>query len=101
LTQAEKSGIISGLRIAFSRDSEKKVYVQHHIQEDADIIWDILHNQGGHFYVCGDAKYMAKDVERTLISIFKEKGKMNDKEANDFLNLITEQNRYLRDVWSP
>jgi len=74
--QAEKDGIITKLVVAFSRETDKKIYVQHKLYEDSDIVWKVI-SSGGYFYVCGDAKYMAKDVEKTLLKIIEEKGKKN------------------------
>jgi sulfite reductase (NADPH) flavoprotein alpha-component len=86
------------LRTAFSRDQEKKVYVQHLIAEDQDMIWNLLES-GAHVYVCGDAKYMAGDVHDTLLSIIQDKSGCGKDEAHNYLNELTEKKRYQRDVW--
>jgi sulfite reductase (NADPH) flavoprotein alpha-component len=52
-----------------SREESDKVYVQHRLLEDADIMFDLLERQEACFYICGDAKHMAKDVHHALISI--------------------------------
>jgi len=98
MESAHKDGIIN-LSVAFSRDQEKKVYVQHLLEKDGDKIWKILSN-GGHVYVCGDAKYMAKDVDKVLLSICKKELGSEGK-ANEFLDKLSKENRYLKDVWSP
>lgn len=84
--------------LAFSRDQEEKVYVQHKMLEKAHLIYDWLEN-GAYFYVCGDAQKMAKDVERTLLEIIQESGKKNVVEAREYVKQLRKQKRYLRDVY--
>ncbi len=66
-------GKLHRLDLAFSRDQPHKVYVQHRMQEQAAELWDWLQN-GAYFYVCGDARHMAKDVHQTLIEIARRAG---------------------------
>ena len=86
------------LHSAFSRDEAHKVYVQHRMLENGQEIFDWLQN-GAHFYVCGDAKRMARDVEATLLQIISEFGKLDEVEAKAYLKELRVNKRYLRDVY--
>lgn len=88
------SGLLTQMDVAFSRDQKEKVYVQHKIAEQGKQIFDWLEN-GAHFYVCGDAKHMAKDVEQTLLNIFEQNGK----DPQEYLQSLKKANRYQRDVY--
>jgi NADPH-ferrihemoprotein reductase len=91
--------VLSDLQVAFSRDQPEKVYVQHKLLEQADSVWELLENQG-YFYVCGDARNMARDVQSVLITIIKEKGSKTDSEAAEYIKKLQKRGRYLQDVWS-
>ncbi len=93
-----KSGLLSRLDLAFSRDDVDKVYVQHRMLEQAAEVYSWLMG-GCHFYICGDAKRMAKDVERTLISILQSHGKMDASNATAWLNAMKQSGRYACDVY--
>lgn len=86
------------LRTAFSRDQERKVYVQHRIAEDKDAIWSMLEG-GAHVYVCGDAKHMAGDVHNALLTIIRDKSGCSDDEAQQYMHKLEASKRYQRDVW--
>ena len=96
----EKKGKLARLDLAFSRDQAQKVYVQHRMLENATQLWDWLQN-GAYFYVCGDAKRMAKDVHQTLIDIATRQGGMAPEAASAYVNqtLMRTEKRYLRDVY--
>jgi sulfite reductase (NADPH) flavoprotein alpha-component len=91
-------GFLSKLDLAFSRDSDKKVYVQHKMQEASADLWRWL-SDGAHFYVCGDAKRMAKDVDDTLRGIVAKEGHMSDDDAKAYLGKLGKEGRYQRDVY--
>ena len=91
-------GVLSNLSTAFSRDQEKKVYVQHRMIENGKEIFEWL-EQGAHFYVCGDAKRMASDVDNALKQIVAEQGKMSAEEASAYVADLAKGNRYQRDVY--
>jgi len=74
--EALKNGYISQHYVAFSREQKDKVYVQHKILENAQKIWAAL-KDGGYIFICGDAKYMAKDVDKALLDIVRQEGKMS------------------------
>lgn len=85
------------MSLAFSRDTPQKIYVQHRLWEARDRVWDWL-QQGGQIYVCGDAKNMARDVETTLLEIFKTMLGSEDK-AREYLKELRSTGRYLRDIY--
>lgn len=96
----QKQGKLHRLDLAFSRDQDHKIYVQHRMKEQARELWDWLQN-GAYFYVCGDAKHMAKDVHQTLIDIAGTEGGLSAEAAAEFVNvtLMRTEKRYLRDVY--
>lgn len=98
LEKFQKEGYLSHLSTAFSRDQEKKVYVQDKIVEHGEELFSWLEN-GGHFYVCGDASRMAKDVDTALHQIIEEHGKMTTEEAAAYVNQMKADKRYSRDVY--
>jgi len=81
-----------------SRDQEAKLYVQHRMLEHADELWAWL-QEGAHFYVCGDAKRMANDVDAALKQIVQEQGGMTAEDAAAYVANLTKTNRYQRDVY--
>lgn len=86
------------LELAFSRDQEHKVYVQHKMQENGEELYDWL-EEGAFLYVCGDAQRMAKDVEATLHGIIQEFGRKEAQAAKEYIKHLRQQKRYLRDVY--
>ncbi|EDW37456.1 GL25521 [Drosophila persimilis] len=94
-----KKGTLN-LKAAFSRDSDKKVYVQHLLEQDADLIWNAIGENKGHFYICGDAKNMAVDVRNILVKILSTKGNMSEADAVQYIKKMEAQKRYSADVWS-
>lgn len=93
-----KNGGLSRMDVAFSRDQPEKVYVQHKLAEHAEDIWQWL-EKGAHFYVCGDATYMAKDVHQTLLQIVAGQGAMSQEEAEAYVARLKKDKRYQRDVY--
>lgn len=91
-------GQLARLDTAFSRDQETKVYVQDRMRENAKELWAWLKG-GGHFYVCGDAKRMAKDVDTALHDIVAEQGGMSVEQAVDYVKAMKKEKRYQRDVY--
>jgi sulfite reductase (NADPH) flavoprotein alpha-component len=100
LLDYQKKRILNRLDLAFSRDQPDKIYVQHRMLENAKELWTWLLN-GAYFYVCGDAKRMAKDVHQTLINIAQTEGAMSAEAAAEYVNttLMRTEHRYLRDVY--
>lgn len=86
------------LSLAFSRDQEHKIYVQHKMFDEAKEFWRWL-EEGAVVYVCGDASNMAKDVDQALLQIIEEQGNMATDYAKNYVKKMKESNRYLRDVY--
>lgn len=99
LEDYQSRGIIN-LRAAFSRDQEKKVYVTHLLDQDMDLIWDVIGEKKGHFYICGDAKNMATDVRNILLKVIRTKAGLSETEAQQYVKKMEAQKRYSADVWS-
>ena len=93
-----KSGVLTKLNVAFSRDKEEKVYVQHKMQKHAAEIFEWL-EQGASFYVCGDKDHMAADVHNSLLHIIAEQGNKTEEEAKQYLDELRKEKRYQRDVY--
>jgi sulfite reductase (NADPH) flavoprotein alpha-component len=94
---AEKR-VLSRMDLAFSRDQTSKVYVQHKMLEAAEELWRWLDN-GAYFYVCGDAKRMAGDVNLALHQIAVTRGGMDSAAATRYLVELARAGRYQRDVY--
>lgn len=96
-TELEKQGKIK-LDLAFSRDGPEKIYVQHKMYEQKKELWQWI-QQGSHFYVCGDAEKMAKDVDAMLHTIAQEEGRFTVEEARTYIKKLRTEKRYLTDVY--
>eukprot|EP00668_Euglena_longa_P040382 GGOE01053177.1.p1 GENE.GGOE01053177.1~~GGOE01053177.1.p1 ORF type:complete len:746 (+),score=248.14 GGOE01053177.1:78-2315(+) len=102
LRRCESDGLITSLHLAFSRETDRKVYVQHVLAEQGPMVWQCLQN-GGRIYVCGDARGMAHDVEDVLKQVLQTHGGellQTTKAVEDHLALLEKKDRYLKDVWS-
>ncbi|MFC4386291.1 assimilatory sulfite reductase (NADPH) flavoprotein subunit [Gracilibacillus marinus] len=93
-----KKGYLSKLDVAFSRDTEEKVYVQHRMEERGKELFEWI-ERGAHIYVCGDEKRMAKDVHQTLIQIVQDHANVSREDAEAYVNQLKQQKRYQRDVY--
>ena len=91
-------GHLTRLNTAFSRDQERKLYVQDRMLELAHDVWGWL-EEGASVYVCGDASRMAKDVHAALHTIVANEGGFSPEVADDYLQSLKEQHRYHRDVY--
>ncbi|WP_292753515.1 assimilatory sulfite reductase (NADPH) flavoprotein subunit, partial [Methylophaga sp. UBA4204] len=83
-----KSGLLTHLDVAFSRDQTEKIYVQHRIREKSIEIWNWL-QEGAYLYVCGDADNMAPDVNEALIDIISQQGNKSREDATEYLRQLT------------
>jgi len=92
------SGLLDRLDLAFSRDQSFKIYVQDRIREKSAEIWRWL-EEGAYFYVCGDSKRMAPDVEAALLESIATHSGRGPEYAQEFLAAMKKQKRYLRDVY--
>ncbi len=93
-----KSGLLTRMDVAFSRDQAEKVYVQDRLKEQASDVFAWL-ERGAHLYICGDANRMAKDVHNTLVEIIQEHGKLTAEQAEDYLKSLRSNKRYQKDVY--
>jgi len=91
---------VLNLHTAFSRDQVEKVYVTHKLREDMDHLWEMIGKKGGHVYVCGDAKMMAKDVHNIIVEVVQKGGEMSLEDAEKYVKKMEQQKRYSADVWS-
>lgn len=98
LENARQTGLLTRLDTAFSRDSDAKVYVQHRMLEQGAELWQWL-EEGAHFYVCGDAKRMAADVDLALHQIIERFGRKSSDDARAYVKEMAKQKRYQRDVY--
>ena len=90
--------VLTRLSLAWSRDGAEKTYVQDRMRETGAELWTWLAG-GAHFYVCGDAKRMAKDVERAIIDVAGQFGGKNPDEAVAYLAHLKKTGRYQADVY--
>jgi len=94
----QSTGLLANLDLAFSRDQEQKIYVQTRMEEKGAELFSWL-DRGGYFFVCGDASYMAKDVDKALHALISEHGNMDDDAAIAYVNELKKAKRYVRDVY--
>jgi sulfite reductase (NADPH) flavoprotein alpha-component len=98
LTSLHKEGLLTRLDLAWSRDQAAKVYVQNRMLENAHELWAWL-EAGAHFYVCGDASRMAKDVHSALLKVIETAGGKSPEEAEAYITCLGAAKRYQRDVY--
>ena len=99
-TEMQKKGVLTKLDTAFSRDQAEKIYVQDRMQENGAELWKWL-QEGAYFYVCGDAKRMARDVHQKLIDIAQQHGGLSPEAAKEYIEVTfaKTEKRYLKDVY--
>ena len=93
-----KSGLLSKISLAFSRDQANKIYVQDRLREAGLELYQWL-EAGAHIYVCGDANQMAKDVQEALLDVISDHGHKSREEAEEYLSELRRAKRYQRDVY--
>jgi sulfite reductase (NADPH) flavoprotein alpha-component len=93
-----KSGLLTRMDVAFSRDRAEKVYVQNRLKEKAAELYAWL-EEGAHLYVCGDAAHMAPDVHAALLALIQDQGHVGPEAAEDYLRNLQRDHRYQRDVY--
>lgn len=98
LTALQADGTLARLDTAFSRDQRVKIYVQDRIREHGSHLWSWLQD-GAHFYVCGDASRMAKDVDRALREVAVVHGGLSEPEAAAYVKQLASDKRYVKDVY--
>ncbi|CUX29975.1 diflavin oxidoreductase [Agrobacterium fabrum] len=98
LGDMSRDGVLTRLDLAFSRDQAEKIYVQTRMRQNGKALYQWL-EEGGYFYVCGDATRMAKDVDDALHSIISDEAGISAEAASDYVNRLKREKRYLRDVY--
>ena len=98
LNAMKTAGSLTRLSLAWSRDGAKKFYVQDRMREVGREVWTWLAD-GAHVYICGDAKRMAKDVERALVDIVAQFGARSTDEAISFVGELKKKGRFQQDVY--
>ena len=98
LNALKTSGLLTRLSLAWSRDGDKKFYVQDRMREVGRELWTWL-AEGAHLYICGDAKRMAKDVERALVDVVAQFGARTIDEAVSFVGELKKNGRFQQDVY--
>ena len=100
LAASLKSGALTKLYTAFSRDQPEKVYVTHLLKQNKKELWNIIEEKKGHIYICGDARNMARDVRDIILSTIMEESGKTSQEADAYIKRMEVQRRYSADVWS-
>lgn len=93
-----EEGVLTKMDVAFSRDQEEKIYVQHRLKQQGAQLYEWL-QEGAHVYVCGDEKKMAKDVHEALVDVVEEQRGVSRDEAENYIVELRQQKRYQRDVY--
>lgn len=93
-----ETGVLTKVNIAFSRDQQEKIYVQHKMLQHGAEFFEWLH-AGSYVYVCGTKDPMSIDVEQTLLQIIEKFGERSKEEAEQFLDDMKEEGRYVKDVY--
>ncbi|MDP1422024.1 assimilatory sulfite reductase (NADPH) flavoprotein subunit [Peribacillus simplex] len=93
-----KTGVLTKMDVAFSRDADEKVYVQNRMREHSRELYEWL-REGAAVYICGDEKNMAHDVHNTLIEIIEKEGNMSHADAQAYIEEMQQNKRYQRDVY--
>jgi sulfite reductase (NADPH) flavoprotein alpha-component len=94
----QRDGLLTRVDLAFSRDQDEKIYVQHLMRERAHDVFSWL-QAGAHVYVCGDAKAMASDVHQALIDVARDGGGLSAEAATEYVDTLRREHRYHRDVY--
>ncbi|KAL2782293.1 NADPH-dependent diflavin oxidoreductase 1 isoform c [Daubentonia madagascariensis] len=95
----ERKGCLT-LVTAFSREQERKVYVQHRLRELGPLVWELLDRQGAFFYLAGNAKSMPADVSEALTSVFQEEGGLSGPDAGAYLARLQRMLRFQTETWA-
>jgi sulfite reductase (NADPH) flavoprotein alpha-component len=98
LESMHADGHLTRLDTAFSRDNDRKVYVQDRMMEQAPLVWRWLED-GASIYVCGDASRMAKDVNAAIYRIVQEQSGMSETATDEYVGTLKDTHRYHRDVY--
>ncbi|XP_061073335.1 NADPH--cytochrome P450 reductase-like isoform X1 [Conger conger] len=100
LEEFQTAGVLTQVSVAFSRDQEEKVYVQHLLKKDQEHLWKLINTENAHIYVCGDARNMARDVQNTFYDMVEQTGGLARPQAVEYVKKLMTKGRYSQDVWS-
>lgn len=93
-----ETGALTKMNVAFSRDQQEKIYVQHKLLKYAPEVFNWIEN-GAYVYVCGAKEPMSVDVENTLLNIIQQEKQISAEEATEYLSALQEEGRYVKDVY--
>jgi hypothetical protein len=95
-------GTLTALHTAFSREQDKKVYVQHRIREQGPEVAELILKKQAFFFVCGDGSRMMRDVQQTLEEVLAKHGSLSKKDAEAYVAAMKREKppRYVTDIWS-
>jgi sulfite reductase (NADPH) flavoprotein alpha-component len=93
-----KTNHLKRMDVAFSRDQEEKVYIQHKLMEHSKELFQWL-EKGAHFYLCGDRKSLARDVNKTLLEIIRTEGGISEEQAEKYVKQLKREKRFQADVY--
>jgi len=96
---ALQEGVLKSLNLAFSRDQESKVYVQHRLRENAQTLWTLIDEKKASIYVCG-ATLMGRSVKEALMLVAMEIGNKTESDAKKYVESLTTKGRYIQELWS-
>merc|ERR1712176_30174 len=99
LGRYEADGVLNELHLAFSREGDEKVYVQHKLAKNSKRVWNYIDQEGAYIYVCGGVK-MGHDVSETLKTIISDEGDLSKEEAKNYLDKLASNARYVQELWS-
>jgi sulfite reductase (NADPH) flavoprotein alpha-component len=99
LGKYQSDGFLTRCDCAWSRDQADKAYVQHKMLSSAAELWKWMDGEGAHFFVCGDARRMAKDVDAALRQIIEQQGGKTTDQTNEYVEKLKADKRYKRDVY--
>lgn len=99
LAQFEAQGVLTQLHLAFSREQDEKVYVQHLVAQHGEAVWDLVHRENAYVYVCG-ATGMGNDVHRVLVEILERHGGQSRAAAGETLKALQDTHRYVQELWA-
>jgi len=99
IKKAEEDNILQKLVVAYSRQEQKKVYVQDRIAELGPTLWQLVHKERATFYLCGGAA-MGKSVREVLRKIIEKEGDLTAEKSSDYLKKLVNEGRYIAELWS-
>lgn len=99
LNQYEKDSILNEMHLAFSREQDEKVYVQHLLQKNAKRTWEMINEGGAYVYVCGGVK-MGQDVSETIRKIVAQYGDRSTTDAKKYVEEMTSNGRFVQELWA-